>query len=134
VSDTQWLDAVRQALTAHQEVSRPAESTKSRLVSPPPVRPVQRDAETAVAAPAPSPALPAAPALPPPVSVAPAPAQQNATGAQDADHPVPPESIPDAAQFAAAEAKADEDSGRSKIGKWISAIPLLGPVVDNARH
>jgi hypothetical protein len=132
VSDTQWLDAVRQALTTHQEASRPVESTKSRLVPPPSARPVQRDAETAVAVP--TPALPAAPALPPPVTVAPAPAQQNATGTQDADHPVPPESIPDAAQFAAAEAKADEDSGRSKIGKWISAIPLLGPVVDNARH
>ena len=142
VSDTQWLDAVRQALTAHQDGSRPAEATKPRTVSAPAARPAQREAEPPAAASAPTPAtaastpLPpaAAPALPPPVAVAPASAQRKATRAPDADHPVPPESIPDTAQFAATEVKTDEEPGRSKIGKWISAIPLLGPVVDNARH
>jgi hypothetical protein len=68
--------------------------------------------------------------LPAPVAVAPAPAQQNAARPGDADHPVPPESIPDGAE---SQVKADEP-GRSRIGKWISAIPLLGPVVDNGRR
>jgi len=41
--------------------------------------------------------------------------------------------IPSSETVATTETKPDE-SGRSRIGKWISAIPLLGPVVDNARH
>jgi hypothetical protein len=52
---------------------------------------------------------------------------------QNPDHPVPPGSIPSSEAVVATDTKADE-SGRSRIGKWISAIPLLGPVVDNARH
>jgi hypothetical protein len=133
VSDTQWLEAVREALTTHEKESRPADSAKIRTVSPPTVRPVPREPGPPAAVS--SPGTPAAAsALPPPVAVAPPPAQQNdAARTQDSDHPVPPESIPDAAQFAAAAEKADEDR-RSKIEKWISAIPLLGPVVDNARH
>jgi hypothetical protein len=71
--------------------------------------------------------------LPPPVAITPVPAQQNAARPQEPDHPVPPESIPSAETAAAPEAKADE-SGRSRIGKWISSIPLLGNVVDNGRH
>jgi hypothetical protein len=161
VSDTQWLDAVRQALVTHQEHVRPAESAKARPV-PPPSRPTQREATPVAPAPAPAsapvtpapvaaPATPApvaapvapapvaaptvpppaaAPVLPAPVAVAPAPAQQNAARPGDADHPVPPESIPDGAE---SQVKADEP-GRSRIGKWISAIPLLGPVVDNGRR
>jgi hypothetical protein len=78
----------------------------------------------------PAPAV--APTLPPPVAIAPAPAQKNVVQTQD-DHPVPPESIPSSETVAAPETKADE-SGRSRIGKWISTIPLLGPVVDNGRH
>jgi hypothetical protein len=124
VSDTQWLDAVRQALVTHQEPARPAESAKARL-APPSIRPAPREAEPAVPL--------AAPVLPPPVAVVPPPAQQNAARTQDPDHPVPPQSIPDAPEVAAADSKADEP-GRSKIGKWISAIPLLGPVIDNGRH
>jgi hypothetical protein len=149
VSDTQWLDAVRQALVTHQERVRPAESAKARPV-PPPSRPAQREATPVAPAPLAAPVTPppaaapaapatvAAPAVPPPVlpapvAVAPAPAQQNPARPREADHPVPPESIPDAAEAAAAQVKADEP-GRSRIGKWISAIPLLGPVVDNGRH
>lgn len=133
VSDTQWLEAVREALTTHEKEKRPVESAKVRAVAPETVRPLPR--EPGPPAPVSSPARPAAaPALPPPVAVVPAPAQQNdAARTQDRDHPVPPESIPDAAQFAAAAEKATDDR-RSKIEKWISAIPLLGPVVDNARH
>ena len=147
VSDTQWLDAVRQALVTHQPDARTAEPFKARPMPQPSARPAQREAGPPVppaAAPsvsatvsAPSatatPAPAAAPALPPPVAIAPAPAQQNAKHTQDPEHPVPPESIPDSETAPAAEARTEE-SGRSKIGKWISAIPLLGPVVDNARH
>ncbi|HET7912545.1 MAG TPA: hypothetical protein VFL49_10975 [Pseudolabrys sp.] len=140
VSDTQWLDAVRQALVTHQESARPAEGVKARPAAAPSIRPAQREVEPAAPVVAPAPvatstpaASAAAPVLPPPVAVVPTPAQQNAVRTQDPDHPVPPQSIPDAPEVAAAETKADEP-GRSKIGKWISAIPLLGPVIDNGRH
>jgi hypothetical protein len=147
VSDTQWLDAVRQALVTHQPDARPVESSKSRPMPQPSARPAQREAEPSApsptappataAAPAPpataTPAPAVAPTLPPPVAIAPAPAQRNVAQPQDPDHPVPPESIPSSETVATTETKTDE-AGRSRIGKWISAIPLLGPVVDNARH
>lgn len=147
VSDTQWLDAVRQALVTHQPDARPAESSRARPMPQPSARPAQRDADspappaaapsasaTATAPPATAtPAPAAAPTLPPPVAIAPVPAQQNAAQPRDPDHPVPPESIPSSETVAGAEAKTDQ-SGRSRISKWISAIPLLGPVVDNGRH
>jgi hypothetical protein len=147
VSDTQWLDAVRQALVNHQPEARPVESSKARPMPQPSARSVQRETEPsappAAALPASGPATaPAAtvtpgpavaPTLPPPVAIVPEPAQQNTAQPHDADHPVPPESIPYSEAAAAAETKSDQ-SGRSRIGKWISAIPLLGPVVDNGRH
>jgi hypothetical protein len=146
-SDTQWLDAVRQALVTHQPDARPLESSKPRPMPQPSARPAQRDADpsappptappaTAAASVPPATATPApavVPTLPPPVAIAPVPAQRNAAQPKDPDHPVPPESIPSSETFATTETKTDE-SGRSRIGKWISAIPLLGPVVDNARH
>jgi hypothetical protein len=143
VSDTQWLDAVRQALVTHQPDARPAE--KARPIPQPSARPAQREVEppappatepaaNATVAPATAPLAPAAaPTLPPPVAIAPAPAQKNAARPQEPDHPIPPESIPSREAVPTAETKTDE-SGRSRIGKWISAIPLLGNVVDNARH
>lgn len=146
-SDTQWLDAVRQALVTHQPNTRPVENSKSRPTPQPSARPAQRDAEpsappppvppatAAVSAP-PTTAMPApavAPTLPPPVAIAPVPAQRNAAQPQDHDHPVPPESIPSSETVATTDTKTEE-SGRSRIGKWISAIPLLGPVVNNGRH
>lgn len=147
VSDTQWLDAVRQALVTHQPVSRPAENAKVRAMPQPSARPAQREAEPpapptaapsagaiAAAPPAAATSAPAvAPTLPPPVAIAPAPAQQNAARMRDPDHPVPPGSIPDSETGATTQTRTEE-SGRSKIGKWISAIPLLGPVVDNGRR
>ena len=140
-SDAQWLDAVRQALVTHQPEARPPEAFKARPVPPPSTRPAQRDMEpsappvtppaaTATVPPA-TPAPAVAPALPPPVAIAPAPAQQNATRPQDPDHPIPPESIPPPEATTAEKA---DDSGRSRFGKWISTIPLLGNVVDNGRH
>jgi hypothetical protein len=147
VSDTQWLDAVRQALVTHQPDARPAESSKARPSPQSSARPMQRDVEpstpspttapaTAAAPPTPAAATPApavAPTLPPPIAITPAPAQQNAAQPQTPDHPVPPASIPPSEAVATTETKPDE-SGRSRIGKWISTIPLLGNVVDNARH
>jgi hypothetical protein len=160
VSDTQWLDAVRQALVTHQPDVRPAETFKARPMPQPSARPAQREvappappattpAATATVPPAPAttatapaataavpPATPApavAPVLPPPVAIAPAPAQQNVARPQEPDHPIPPGSIPSSEPVAPAETKTD-DPDRSKIGKWISKIPLLGPVVDNGRH
>ena len=134
VSDAQWLDAVRQALTTRQEVMRPSDNVKPRLAPGSSARPVQRETEPAAAVTAPSTPA-AAPTLPTPVPVAPTPARQNPRNTQAADHPVPPEAIPDPAEpAAAAQVKADEESRRSRIGKWISAIPLLGQVVDNARR
>jgi hypothetical protein len=144
VSDAQWLEAVRQALVTQKPDRRPAEAAKPSVVAPvarpvtqespvqPPadVRPVARPVtqETLVQPPAdvrPDPATPtAAPALPRPITIPAAPAQR-----VDADHPVPPESIPDAAP----PAKPSEPD-RSRIGKWISGIPLLGPVLDNGRR
>ena len=65
----------------------------------------------------------AAPALPPAIPIAPPPA---AAQTRD-DHPVPPESIPDAVPPASDDVAKPDEHGRSRIGKWISAIPLLGP-------
>jgi hypothetical protein len=133
-SDTQWLEAVRQALVTRQPESRPVEISKPRPMPQPAAQPAQRGAEpsapTGITPIAPAPTV--APTLPAPVAIAPAPAQKNVVQTQD-DHPVPPASIPSSEAVAATETKTDE-SGRSRVGKWISAIPLLGPVVDNARH
>jgi len=131
VSDTQWLDAVRQALVTHQPDARPVESSKSRPMPPPTAPPAAAAASAPPATATPAPAV--APTLPPPAAIAPVPAQRNAAQPKDPDHPVPPELIPSSETVATTETKPDE-SGRSRIGKWISAIPLLGPVVDNARH
>src|SRR5262249_33086848 len=142
VSDAQWLDAVRQALVTHKPEDRPAETAKPQTVTAPAARPTQ---EAALPAPnavrAPAAAMPpapvrvpmAAPALPPPVSIGPPPAQR-----VDADHPVPPGSIPDGlpavepvkVQEKAGETASPQEHDRSRISKWISAIPLLGPAVD----
>jgi hypothetical protein len=145
VSDTQWLDAVRAALVRHRPDEGPVEGAKARLVPPPSARPPQGEVEVSappaasvsgtarVTPPTETSAPASAPTLPPPVDIAPASAQRNAARPQDPDHPIPPGSIPYSETVVAAEAKAD-DAGRSRIGKWISAIPLLGNVVDNARH
>jgi hypothetical protein len=145
VSDSQWLDAVRQALVTHKPESPAAEAVK--LQPAPAVRPVVREnasaapAATSVPAatnaPAPAsapinlvpPTTAAAPALPPAIAIAPPPAQH-----VDIDHPVPPQAIPVSAPPSDEEAAKPDEHGRSRIGKWISSIPLLGPAVDNARQ
>jgi hypothetical protein len=67
--------------------------------------------------------------LPPPIAVAPPTLRQ-----VDTDHPVPPEAIPDPVPPADVGASKSEEQGRSRASKWISNIPLLGPVIDNARR
>jgi len=135
VSDTQWLDAVRQALVTHEAAA--AEAVKAPVVpaAPPVLRPALREAAVpvttpAVAVPAPVQAAPPmAPALPPASAVsapaavvAPPPAPK-----ADADHPVPPSAIPDPAEVAATEA----NDHRSGVRRWIAKIPLMGNVIDN---
>mgnify|MGYP001551849295 CR=1 FL=1 len=135
VSDTQWLDAVRQALVTHEVAA--AEAVKAPVVpaAPPVLRPALREAAVpvttpAVAVPAPVQAAPPmAPALPPasavsaPAAVVAAPPAPKA----DADHPVPPSAIPDPAEVAATEA----NDHRSGVRRWIAKIPLMGNVIDN---
>src|SRR5262245_44867254 len=70
VSDTQWLDAVRQALVTHQPDARPAETSKARPMPQPSARPAQREVEPY----APPATAPAATATVPPAPVTPAPA------------------------------------------------------------
>ena len=153
-SDAQWLEAVRQALVTQKPDRRPVEAAKPSVVAPvarpvtqeTPLQPVEA-AKPSVAAPVarpvtqetplqppadvrPDPATPSvAPALPRPITIPPAPAQR-----VDADHPVPPESIPDTTSPATADKARPDERERSRIGKWISEIPLLGPVLDNGRH
>jgi hypothetical protein len=170
VSDTQWLDAVRQALVTRK--SEPATPTpkpsdprpteaKPQPIPAPAVRPVPQETalppsaarpmpqETAMPPARPAPqetALPpalvvppagvpatasptTAPALPPPIAVAPPTVRQ-----VDPDHPVPPEAIPDPVPPANVGGSKSEEQGQSRAGKWISNIPLLGPVIDNARR
>ena len=158
VSDTQWLEAVRQALVTNKPKPltspgkqldlRPTEGAKPQPIPAPVVRPVPQEntlppsaarpvlQETASPpAPVPSAGVPAAaspttaPALPPPIAVAPPSVRQ-----VDTDHPVPPEAIPDPIPPANVGDNRSEDQGRSRAGKWISNIPLLGPVIDNARR
>jgi hypothetical protein len=169
-ADTQWLDAVRQALVTRKPEPptpapkptdpRPTEAKPQPIPAPavrpvpqetslPPsaVRPVPQDTtlpparqmppETAlppapVAPPASVPASAApttAPALPPPIAVAPPTVRQ-----VDTDHPVPPEAIPDPVPPADAGDSKSGEQDRSHASKWISKIPLLGPVIDNARR
>jgi hypothetical protein len=67
--------------------------------------------------------------LPPPIAVAPPTVRQ-----VDTDHPVPPEAIPDPVPPADAGDSKSGEQDRSHASKWISKIPLLGPVIDNARR
>ena len=130
-SDTQWVDAVRQALLTHGAERPAAEAAKAPVApltvpAPPPVK--QETALPAsaplVIAPAAAPvAAPAAPALPPAVSVG-SPALPQA----ELDHPVPPGAIPDVADVAAA--KPDERD-HPRVRRWIAKIPLMGNALNN---
>jgi hypothetical protein len=132
ISDTQWLDAVRQALVTHKAETRAPVVAKPQSAPVPAMRPASHDAVLPPPAVSSTPATApsAAPALPPAIPIAPPPAAAQAND----DHPVPPQSIPDSVPPPNADTAKPDEHGRSRIGKWISAIPLLGPVVDNGRH
>jgi hypothetical protein len=128
ISDAQWLDAVRQALAIRKEGTPTPDAAKPQSAPVSAMRPASHEAVLSpLAATAPTPAV--APALPPAIPIASPPVAR----APD-DHPIPPESIPDAASPGSADTARPEEHDRSRIGKWISTIPLLGPMVDNGRH
>jgi hypothetical protein len=129
VSDTQWLDAVRQALVVHGAEPPTAEVAKAPVApaSAQAQRPAQQEAVLPPQAPAaatPVPVIsPIAPPLPPAALV-----ETPAAPQADADHPVPPAAIPNPADEAAA--KPDE-RGHSRIRGWIAKVPLMGNVINN---
>ena len=133
-SDAQWLDAVRGALLTHH-AERPA-AGGVKVLAAPAVIPAQWPAQRNAAPPAPAPAQVSAPATPAAPVAAPvvAPALPPATSVTappvpqaDPDHPVPPAAIPNPDD----EAAAKPDQHRSRIGRWIAKIPLMGNVIDN---
>jgi hypothetical protein len=120
-SDARWLEAVRGALVTHAPEQTPAAEPPVAAAVSAPARPMPPDARVASPAPAPvtlqtEPAVitTSAPELPPATSVATLPAQQ-----ADADHPVPPEPIPENVT------PAEAHSG-SRLSQWIGQIPLVG--------
>jgi hypothetical protein len=137
-SDARWLDAVRGALVNH-EAARETAATVNAPVAARVAAPEMRSSIKPTApAPQPAPLAPApqapvqdaaAPALPPATAIGepPAPPRPQARQA-DADHPVPPGSIPDGMQpddNAAADAGQQADS---RFG-WVSKIPVIGPAL-----
>jgi hypothetical protein len=109
VSDTKWLAAVRGALVApeHSRTVPPTAAPATDAVATASVRPAAKASESAAE---PAPPEADAPALPPPTAVASPPAQQSA-----ADHPVPPQAIPDAVT-----------APSGKAAGFLSHIPFIG--------
>lgn len=120
-SDAVWLAAVRRALLAHVAEPAPpadADAATTAALTPAVVRPPAREAHSLGALPAPPPTIAApmsAPALPPATAVAIAPVPQ-----ADADHPVPPASIPAMASVP------KQAATRSRFGELVAQIPLVG--------
>jgi hypothetical protein len=126
VSDTKWLAAVRQALVDHGP-ERAAQPER-------PLRPAPKT-ETAAPAKAPAPILQQAWIVPPPQVIAPAQAVSApaaSTPRQNADHPVPPQSIPGPPPLSLEPKEASAE--RSRLGAWIAEIPLLGRVIERVRN
>src|SRR3974390_1453572 len=118
VSDTQWLDAVRQAMATRNSETA---AERSKMIE---AAPMLRPAQPIVIVPAP--ALTAA--APAPLSPSTTPAPSVAPRLQaDADHPVPPRAIPDPAE---AKTTAHEEP-RSWLRGFVSRGPPLGLVWDN---
>lgn len=122
-SDAHWLDAVRGALVTHEAArSAAAAAEAARAPAAPPLlkptlapTPAEPVRESLAAAPtARAPALPAATAIA-------APATPQPERAADADHPVPPGTIPtvDVA-----------NAGVGSRATWISRIPFVGQMLD----
>jgi hypothetical protein len=121
VSDTQWLEAVRQAMAKHKQEQASVDANRPLTLGAP-SHPLQVPAtHPEAAAVTRAPALDVAPVAPAPVIAATPP---------DADHPVPPGAIPDQSDVAAAK----PEKPRSRIGRLIAHVPLLGPVWGNAQQ
>jgi len=129
-SDAVWLAAVRRALVTHVPDPLPsADATKTVAATQPPaaVGPILREIH-AVSDVAAQPVMLAAPApaLPPAISVAPARARQS-----DADHPVPPASIPELTPSPKqSNATAMEGRTRSRLGELVAQIPFVGRALE----
>lgn len=134
VSDTKWLEAVRGALVDHApEQPKPVAAVPPAppvASAPPPApKPIESIALGNEPAPAIAPSS-AAPALPPATAVpGPTPFVTAPVAKADADHPVPPESIPGAPPLSL-EPKSADTSNRSRLGELIADIPLLGRVIE----
>jgi hypothetical protein len=127
VSDTQWVEAVRQALLTHSAEPPPVDAAKAPVAAAPPLRPLQQEP----AAPLP---IAVAPATAPVTTSAAPPSVVPATPQDRDDHPVPPGVIPDSAPPSDAAVVKPDEPRHSRIGGWIAKIPLLGPVVENGRQ
>ena len=133
LTDARWLSAVRQALVKHPVAEEPEAPVLHRSwnVTPAAAPPV---AASPVAAP-PAAVAARAPELPQPQTVPSTipqttPLPLNQAPQPVADHPVPPAPIPSAEMRALAAAQ-DMERGqeRSRLGKFIAELPLVGNVV-----
>jgi hypothetical protein len=108
-ADAQWVDAVRNALTAHAPEQSAEATPVLRGAAPHPLGEM-------IAAPPAARAPETAPALPPPTSVGePDRTVATATPAAQPDHPVPPGSIP-------------QQTAPAPKG-WLSKVPFVGQVL-----
>jgi hypothetical protein len=137
-SDARWLDAVRGALVNHSTGAEATAAVNAPVAARVAAPEIRGSIKTNTPAPqsaalAPVPQAPvqdaAAPALPPATSIGapPAPPRPQAREA-DADHPVPPGSIPDGAQPDDRTAEDADQQGDSRFG-WVSKIPVIGPAL-----
>jgi hypothetical protein len=128
VSDTQWLDAVRQGLGVHGAEPPTVDTAKAPVA--PAAEPAQRPAPQATVLPPQAPAVatpaPAISPIAPPLPLA-ASVETPAAPPADANHPVPPAAIPDPVDAAAA----TPDEHHSRIRGWIAKVPLMGNVINN---
>jgi hypothetical protein len=120
VSDAQWLEGVRQAMTVHSEKHEADVADRPLTLgsAPHPLHQTVMYPETEAAAPA-LVTTPIAPA--PAIATSPPP---------DADHPVPPNAIPYPYEATAAK----PDKRPSLVSRWIARVPLLGPVWGNGQQ
>jgi hypothetical protein len=121
VSDAQWLEGVRQAMAVHKQEPVAAAADRPLVLGSPP-HPLQRPAvRSEPVATVRATALAVAPvALAPAIATPPPP---------DADHPVPPNAIPDPSEMTAKPVQQP-----SRISRWIARVPLFGPVWDNGQQ
>ena len=129
-TDAVWLAAVRSALVRQASVRHerePARAASAAAVEPPSHAPRRACSANCACPAAAPPAPPAAPALPVATSWTAASAPR-----PDAEHPVPPKSIPEAAPMQiAASPKPAEAHPRSRFGELVAQIPLLGPAIES---